>query len=36
MPSINRTVISAPTPALAANGVNNVNTDVTAMPMPNT
>lgn len=36
MPSINRTVINAPTPALAANGVRSVNTDVAAIPMPNT
>lgn len=36
MPSIKRTVISAPTPASAANGVSNVNTDVTAIPIPKT
>lgn len=36
MPSIKRTVINAPTPAFAANGVSSVNTDVTAIPMPNT
>lgn len=36
MPSINRTAINAATPALAANGVSSVRTDVTAIPMPNT
>lgn len=34
-PSINRTAINAVTPAFAANGVSNVKTDVTAIPMPN-
>lgn len=34
-PSMKRTITSAGTPALAANGVINVNTDVTAIPKPN-